>query len=66
MRQVPHGVDRSSLTAPGRETLGGVQVAFADPRKQLEIIERGTEAIIPRQELLEKLELRGRRTARSG
>ena len=31
-------------------------MAFADPRKQLEIIERGTEAIIPRQELLEKLE----------
>ena len=31
-------------------------MAFADPRRQLEFIERGTEAIIPREELLGKLE----------
>ena len=31
-------------------------MAFADPRKQLELIERGTEAIIPEEELLGKLE----------
>jgi len=31
-------------------------VAFADPREQLKIIKRGTEAIIPEDELLSKLE----------
>ena len=31
-------------------------MAFADPREQLELIERGTEAIIPGEELLGKLE----------